>query len=370
MLPPLQERPQRVVEIDRLKGLAMLGVICIHAKLGDGTELYEQLINRAVPVFVVLFGATSELWWSAQSARVALGGEARGALHAWYRTRGLRLLVPAWSAVTLWWLMAYALGATTPRHLSWLQLGVSYLGYAPWIGISWFVTLVLQLVLVFPALRWVQLRLGDLATLLVAFGLSSLCTWELWQIVDFGYRHLGSGVPKPGWYYFWIFSPRFFWQVAAGSCIARFWHARPSARVTVVAAGVFVVSVVLSHVARGAQDDVFAGPLREQIVMRFGDVPLALALLGVAGWLCAQGRAARFLVWLGLASWGVYLGHMLVHELFHLTHHAPETGPTARRVLYALTLLGGGCALARLGDRLRSLLAAWLTRGKPGVPGS
>ena len=50
-------------ELDWLKGFSILSVVCIHAKLYADTAAFNGVVNRAVPIFLVLFGVTSELWW-------------------------------------------------------------------------------------------------------------------------------------------------------------------------------------------------------------------------------------------------------------------------------------------------------------------
>ena len=51
----------RWAEIDLLKGLAILWVLLIHSRaLGDGPG-FLYVVNRAVPLFVILFGLNSTL---------------------------------------------------------------------------------------------------------------------------------------------------------------------------------------------------------------------------------------------------------------------------------------------------------------------
>ena len=70
-------------ELDRLKGFAIACVVCIHAELYSHTLFFDRIVNRAVPIFIVLFGVTSELWWKrAQAAEADRSPVAR-----WYRTR-------------------------------------------------------------------------------------------------------------------------------------------------------------------------------------------------------------------------------------------------------------------------------------------
>jgi peptidoglycan/LPS O-acetylase OafA/YrhL len=61
----------------------------------------------------------------------------------------------------------------------------------------------------------------------------------------------------------------------------------------------------------------------------------------------------RALVWCGTATWGLYLGHVLVHEVVHLLGLGPEFGPTGMRVIYGVVLLGVAVAIVRTARRAR-----------------
>jgi len=64
----------------------------------------------------------------------------------------------------------------------------------------------------------------------------------------------------------------------------------------------------------------------------------------------------RMLAFCGRASWGIYMGHVLVHEILHLAGVAPETGPDVLRVAYAMFLLALGIVLVLGIDRMRRSL--------------
>jgi hypothetical protein len=51
---------QRLPEIDWLKGFAILCGINNHSGATNGTWVYDHVISRAVPVFLVLFGMNAE----------------------------------------------------------------------------------------------------------------------------------------------------------------------------------------------------------------------------------------------------------------------------------------------------------------------
>jgi peptidoglycan/LPS O-acetylase OafA/YrhL len=333
----------RFEQVDYVKGIAIFCVICIHARLGVDTLVFDQLIDRAVPIFLVLFGTTSELWWT----------NARGAsLKQWYASRFMRLMIPVWTAGAIWWLLALWTGQVAAKGLGLRQLLATFIGYSPWIGISWFITLILQLVVVFPALRWLVNRLGNVASLALAAAVTVAGTWFMWDIIDAGKWLLASDVPEPAWYYHWIFWPRVTWEVVAGIVIARI--ALPPKPLTLALAAVLAALVIwLPGVVRGGPEDAVVGALRVHVVSRLGDVPVALTLLGALQFLPSTTSLARFLSWLGKGSWGIYLGQMLVHELFHLLGYWPEFKSLVTRLIYAFVLLVAGAALATVGAALR-----------------
>ena len=53
-------RSEHFPEIDRVKGVAILMVVAIHAKIAENTLIHEQLVNRAVPIFLLVFGVMSD----------------------------------------------------------------------------------------------------------------------------------------------------------------------------------------------------------------------------------------------------------------------------------------------------------------------
>ena len=154
------------------KGWCALCVIFIHSGLGVGTAFHDYVVNRAVGVFLVMYGSTSERWFAAAERR----GTSRAAtLEAWYRGR-LTGLLPSW------WLSlatSYATGVAQKMTYLWTldtdsdQLFrppqqrlaspnrlLGALGYAPFLGTSWFVTEILMQTALFPALRATMLRLA------------------------------------------------------------------------------------------------------------------------------------------------------------------------------------------------------------------
>ncbi len=327
-------------ELDWLKGFAILAVICIHAKLYADSVFFLQIINRAVHVFLVLFGISSELWWQREETKRDVRPD-----RAWYWGR-LRRIVPGyWAMTAIWWLVVAA-WRPPPGDLTLgvPQAIVSLFGYAPWIGTSWFVAIILQYVLLFPLVRRVTVRVPPALSLIVSAAAAFASCWFLLQIVVAGKALLGDNVPWPGWYYQWIFPPRVLWNVVAGVLVARFWQGRVSRRATLVAAALTVLGAFVGVFARESHDKL--GPVREMAVAHLVDVPLSIALLGFFRWTPLPGFVRNFLTWCGLRSWGIYLGHLLIHELVMIAGYTPFAASQSVRAAYAVLLFAGGAALA------------------------
>jgi peptidoglycan/LPS O-acetylase OafA/YrhL len=352
----MTEARAHVPEIDWLKGFAILCVVCIHAKLGEGTLFFEYVVNRAVPIFLVLFGVTSAL---------SRDGARRTRLLDWYRPRLRRLVVPLWAMATAWWAAVLHFQQAQALHVGWPEAVATYAGYAPWIGTSWFITVILQLVVVYPALEAFVDRTGLALSLALGALSCVVCIWYVWDIVAAGVALLGNNVPPPGWFYFWIFSPRVLWDVIAGIAVARRFQGRPDAITTGSAILLTLVGVFAAERVRAMQDPVMAAVLH-QMLGYLRDVPLTVGLLGLFRLLAPLRPLTRVLAWFGLHSWGLYLGHLLVHEVLHMNGVAPETGPTAIRAIYALILLVSGVLLTQCGVVVERA-ARQLARGRAGT---
>ena len=343
------ERVEHIPEVDWLKGFAILCVIGIHSKLYDDSLFHQHVVNRAVPMFLLLFAVTSELWWQRTAA---MSTEER--LRAWYGRRLRRLYVPVWGMASLWWMVAIAFRTDRAMGLGIPELLQTFVGYSPWIGTSWFVTIVLQLVLLYPLLRWAFELLGPVIVLPATAALCWFSGMDMVPIILLGKSLLPRHVPEPGFYYIWIFVPRVFWNVAAGYFVAHWWSGRPPRVATIVATLIAATSIYVVQATHNLPGDAWVGPARRQTILYLYDVPLTVALLGWFRALARLPRLTRFLTWCGLSSWGIYLGHTLVHDLLHsVAHLALETGPDGLRIAYALVLLGCGAGLAALGDRIR-----------------
>ncbi len=360
----MAERREHLIEIDHLKGIAILCVVWIHASPFDSTLLFDRIVNRAVPIFVVLWGMTSEMYLQRLEAR---GLGLRDLAREWLSNRARRLLVPYWAMAAAWWTIVLLEGFPKVAHLGTREFIATFLGYAPWIGTSWFVTVIIQLTLILPFYRWLAVRVGALPSLIVSAAASSLTAFYLWEITEVGRSIFGNDAPHPGWFYQWIFPPRLIWHVTAGMFLVRLWGVRLGRNATLALVGITLVGFVLTGVARGAPEDNFMGTLRQQAVQCLLDVPLALALLGLLQWKPPGGGVGRFLAWCGRWSWGLYLGHLFVYDTALLAGFDPGNWGNPDRVMYGLILLASGSAIAVSVDRLARRLGINQPR-RPAAP--
>jgi peptidoglycan/LPS O-acetylase OafA/YrhL len=342
-------------EIDRTKGIAILFVIAIHAKIGEGSAVHEQLVNRAVPIFLFVFGMMSDLSYR----RAVAAGRS---IKDWYLARLKRLYLPVWGMGLLYW-MAVIYTKKPPLPIGGWHALLTFFGYSPWIGPSWFVTLVIQLVLVFPALSWVVDKIGPWIALVLAAVITAVSLWYSLDILDFGLQKISRNVPPPGWFYIWTFLPRSMWLVICGMVVARHWGTKLRLSVTLAAVVIGLFAETAIYLVN--PDEFIAGPLRKLIVMHLWDVPIALGVLGVMGNLPLPATVAKALEWCGRWSWGLYLGHIVVFEAAHMIGKFPEAGTTWRRVEYGLFLLWAGAMLALGGDALRRMALLKLRSDTP-----
>jgi len=319
--------PARDPTIDVLKGCAILWVLLIHSEALRGDLLFQSVVNHAVPIFVVLFGLNSSTWWRRREFPAALG--------EWYRTRARRILVPAYAALAVWWGLALyyrPFGVSLSRRL----LIEHLLGYWEAVGTGWFVTMILQWVVVFPVLHWLRRRVP--LGLLFVVGL----------VTTYGIADLGLEiVARVGLFNYWTLSPRFLAHVVLGM-----WLAEEGARVApptaILAAGIWVGCTIIQA----------WGPTYpwDQFVFLTQDLTLTVAMLAALRPLARFPRLIAPMAWLGVSSWGLYLGQLLTHNLFVYHVGLRELPERIDRWVYTGILLAGGLFFMWLGERLLSLL--------------
>ncbi len=335
----------RYWQIDALKGVAMLCVLLIHADPLRQSLFHLETINRAVPVLLVLFGASSELGWSRLTA-LPFWPAAR----SYWRSRLVRLMPPVWVAVALWWILIPGLGvAPAPR---WYWLPVHALGYVPQLGTGWFITLIVPLVLLFPFLHLCVRAVGPWLACIAALLISAYLHYHVFEVTEAVSAVLRDSAHMQGFfrfYYFWIFPPARAFPLVVGMILAQRGMRIPPA-VALACAGLVGVSVWVR--ATVLADD----PLVRPTLQALTDVPFTVAALAGLTFALSE-RSARVLIWLGRSSWGLYLGQMLVHCALYVAWLRTFGDATLMRWLYFGCLLLGALCWVEAERRLRSWLA-------------
>jgi peptidoglycan/LPS O-acetylase OafA/YrhL len=332
----------RLPSLDVAKGVAILFVVGIHSELLSPSVVFLHAINRAVPMFLVLFGLTSVLWWDKH-------GET-GSLADWYRSRLTRLLPSYWLAVAVWWGGQRVLSA---RYVGVDALLWSLAGYAPWIQASWFVTVILQIVVVFPLLRLAFRGLGTSATVLA--GLAALVAVQVYFLpLNAWLRALLPYHDRTfGFYALWLFVPAYLWLLFCGMALG---HKRTE--VTTAQAAVALAVVVAAGLVAASVADSSA---ISRIAMAVADPARVIVLLAAAAAVVPIKIAYAPLAWLGHNSWEIYVGHMAVHSLGY-SAWSRMGGPADHRAAYALMLLAGGVVFAICYSELLRRLSASAAR--------
>jgi hypothetical protein len=275
----------RWATIDLLKGFAILCVLLIHSKaLGDSVG-FLYVVNRAVPIFVILFGLNSTFWWRDRLLPQHIT--------TWYSTRIRRMMLPYWASLPLWWILAlwyHPFGVAFPWWLSLVQV----CGYTLYMGTGWFVTMILLLVALFPLLELGVRRAGVWPVLVATVaGELIVAHWRLPLIDRFGLMN------------FLVFPPRMLGHVAFGMLLAT----RMDKLGTVEClAGVALWTLCVGVGSSSPSPQL--GPYIDTLI----DFPLAVALLVAFRVLPVVPLVTPALLWLGVNSWGVYLGQMLIHN--------------------------------------------------------
>jgi len=287
--PLSSDHRERLASIDMVKGWAILGVTLIHSWVLADSRWMTFLFYHAVPVFLVLFGLNSESWFRRQPPA--------GRMRLWYR-RGLkRILVPAWATAAVWWVMVAIL--QPPEPMVRITLGLPFwhfIGYLNQIGTSWFVTLIVQFVVVFPLFHWLARRPGPHVFFAICFVVT------LWTLIFVHPLRQWLGIP--GWL---VFPPRFFVHVAFGMLLV--------GRVSRIGVRGLIVSCACLALGYVIQERIWLGSFW-RVADRFLELPLTVVLLWVMSRLEWIGWLERGLSWLGQHSFGLYLGQMLTHNAF------------------------------------------------------
>jgi peptidoglycan/LPS O-acetylase OafA/YrhL len=282
-----QTRPH-LPSIDMVKGWAILGVTLIHSQaLGDSPWM-TLLFFHAVPVLIVIFGLNSEQWFRARSER--------GRVAAWYRRAIGRIAVPTWATLSIWWVLLLTLHPPFIEPSFRLAL-LHALGVPRHVGTGWFIAVLVQFVVLFPAFRWCVGRFGLARVAAVSFAVTiALLFWEHTLRIFLG---------RAGWTYL---APRFAAHLAFGVALADR-IGRLDVRSGLVAVAFFLPLAIAAETC----DQPWA-----RIASRSSELPLTVVLLTAAAAL-ARAPGARVLTWLGRHSLGLYLGQLLTHNFFLFT---------------------------------------------------
>lgn len=346
---PTSGPPSREVhrhEIDVVKGIAAIFVFLIHACPLTGTFVGDHVVNRAVPIFLVLFGLTSELWWRARS-----GDPWLATVRAWYRTRLLRLLVPLWGMLVLWYPAALALDEE--RRLSPILVVATLAGYLSWIPTGWFVTLILELVVLLPFVR-LAVQATRRVGALVAAGCASALTYRyVFQVIAMlrvVFRHRSPLVGQHLFFYYGIFPPTHAWVLVSGIVLGGIdrtgWE-----RLTRVAPLILGLGWCLPLSGIAAPDGM------RYVTTMLLDPVLTVTLLAVSAALPAHAALSRMLAWCGVHSWGLYLGQMLVFSSTEMAGFTPwESEARLVRWIWFGVLFLAALVLTRAGNRVRARL--------------
>jgi peptidoglycan/LPS O-acetylase OafA/YrhL len=323
--------PPRYASIDVVKGCAILWVLLIHSQALGSSPLFSYLVNRAVPLFVVLFGVNSELWWRRRTFPDALG--------EWLRNRARRVLLPMWAMLPVWWALVLWF-QPAGVHLSKKLAAAHAVGYLYLVGTGWFVTLIIQLVLVFPLMHALARRFGGAVVLAAGLACTVACAafvmWLVWVLGFF--NHL-------------VFAPRYFGLVAFGMVLAPA-LGRLGLRAALAGALGYALAVAIQ--------EGWTVPGLAPYAERLMDLPLTVLLLPLAASLVRVPLVGSTLVWLGQSSYGVYLGQLLTHNAFIYAYGFPDF--FFNPWLYTGFLLAGGLVAVCLGE---ALLRLWGGLGRP-----
>jgi peptidoglycan/LPS O-acetylase OafA/YrhL len=326
------QRAPRDPAIDLAKGCAILGVILIHSNALHGNLFFRHVVNQAVPVFIVLFGVNSTFWWQRRIPREHW--------REWYASRVDRIMVPVWAMLPVWWALALyfrPFGVPLSWTLPFLHAG----GYLLYVGAGWFVTLVIQLVLLQPILEALARWLGHAVLLAIGVVVTSAITAVSLRIVGL-----------VGLFNYWILSPRFLAHVTFGMALAPYVRSLDW-RSGLVAGAVLALAVAVQEAGASGVPSFEASWV--------GALALTVVLLVVLRPVARVPVVAPALEWLGQSSYGVYIGQLIVHNAFVYGFGLGALYVRVDPWLYTALLLAGGVLFTWLGEALRARATALRT---------
>src|SRR4030095_3378688 len=259
-----------------------------------------------------------------------------------------RIMGPVGAMLPVWWVVGHWLRPDRV-HVSWRIIAANALGYLPNVGTAWFVTLILEMVMVFPLLHWAAQRAGSTAVLLG--GLACLVTT--------GAFHVSLWCGR-GPFNLLIFAPRMLGHVTFGLFLA--------SRLDRLNLRTGLVALVLWALLAAAQETTALAPVRGS-AERLIDFPLTVLLLVCMDRVAGVLWIARPLAWLGVNSYGLYIGQMLIHNLVLASFDFVGPWHLVDHWTYAVLLLLGALVTLAAGN---ALLAACprgaAARGRAGGP--
>ena len=144
-------------------------------------------------------------------------------------------------AFALWWCLAWVYGEVGPPSAG--DLVSILLGQLPELGMAWFVTLVLELVVLLPVLQWLIERLGNALFLLSCFVATGLSSYDPVPAIEIMGAVMRGSDPVLA---FMMFPPVHFWAVGAGLAAARIGGGLPSRAAGTAALVIFACGSVVA----------------------------------------------------------------------------------------------------------------------------
>jgi hypothetical protein len=296
----------RLPAVDMTKGLAAIFVFFIHGGALHDTFAFAHVVNRAVPMFFVLFGMNAVHWWSRPSRTVRL----------WYAHYLRRVLVPVWAILPILWAAASWSGPGG-HELTASLVVANLLGQLPNVGAAQFVTTIVAVVVAFPVLQVVSARFGVVALLVVMVIVRSM--------LPLGWFFAESDLGRA------LFAVQLFGGcVAFGMLVATF-EADLGPRAYAIAALAWALLVILREI------DPQGMPIAHLDWM--ADCAFTVLLLGATAGLARFDLVKRTLGWFGVHSYGLYVAQILLMNLavaFAARGFAAAESPWLRTALLAL----------------------------------